>query len=107
MVWFSAAPAAPSPASVRKVRRGTFGLTASPLFCGVGSRQGKRRATANRLAKRVLGFGRPANPLAIANQSARAKGEFVDFQVADFPLERLARNAQLRRRAARAGDPSL
>src|SRR5258706_13423031 len=33
--------------------------------------------------------------------------EFVDPQVADFPLERLARNAELRRGAARAGDPSL
>src|SRR5207247_6509175 len=36
-----------------------------------------------------------------------AEREFVDVQVADFPLERLARNAELRRRAARAGYPSL
>src|SRR6266702_511818 len=35
-----------------------------------------------------------------------SEGEFVDVQVADFPLERLARNAELRRRAARAGNPA-
>src|SRR6266853_5497766 len=33
--------------------------------------------------------------------------EFVDLQRADFPLERLARNAELRRRAARAGNPAV
>src|SRR3989440_333239 len=50
---------------------------------------------------------RCANELAIANWSALPEGEFVDAQVADFPLERLARNAELRGRAARAGNASL
>src|SRR6185436_3133325 len=35
-----------------------------------------------------------------------AEGQLVDLQVTDFPLERLTRNAALRRRAARAGDPA-
>src|SRR6266851_4550684 len=54
-----------------------------------------------------VGFFYGANALAIANRSASTEGKFVDVQVANLPLERLARNAELGRRAARAGNPSL
>src|SRR3989442_6159483 len=47
------------------------------------------------------------NPWARDSSFGPSEGELVDLQVADLPLERLAWNAQLRRRAARAGHPAL
>src|SRR5260221_14666800 len=48
-----------------------------------------------------------ANALAIAKWSALTEGELVDFQVANFPVERLARNAEPGGRAAGASNPAV
>src|SRR6266566_2910658 len=58
----------------------------------------------------VLGLAEGASLLVIANRRARlafSEGQFVDLQSADLPLEVLARNAELRRRTERAGNPAV
>src|SRR6266699_538968 len=110
--------------SSRPRRRGTYtygetlqrrGLTVG-CHCDLdhrGESEGKRRATANRVQHQAFAFSMlptswqlPTGERSRLADGGPSEGEFVDVQVADFPLERLARNAELRRRAARAGNPA-
>src|SRR5437667_6183437 len=57
--------------------------------------------------RRELDFSDDANRLAIANRLANSKGELVDVEGFDLPLECLAWNAEPGRRTSRTSDPSL
>src|SRR6266516_7798417 len=94
--------------SRRHRRRGTY--TYREPYANA---EGKRRATANRVQNQAFAFSMlptswqlPTGERSRLADGGPSEGEFVDVQVADFPLERLARNAELRRRAVRAGNPA-